>query len=265
MIEIPLDEGTIPHQVEGRFGAAHVVLVPASPGTGVIAGNAVGRLRSGRHPQHSDQELRLEQSDQSGQGLDRAPSSNCARATEIERLRGVTLVMNLHDVNRGIHKHKKTKRVGRGPGSGHGKTSGRGHKGQGQLAGWTAPAIFEGGASPLIRRIPKRGFHNAFAKIVAVGQRRRLERSLCRTATKSRSSRLRDKDLAKGRYDVLKILGNGELTKKLKISAHRFSRGAGEDQEGRRRGDVLPSRRRRGLPRAEGSRQVAANRKSSDK
>ena len=74
--------------------------------------------------------------------------------------------MNLSDVNRGIHKHKKRKRVGRGPGSGHGKTSGRGHKGQGQLAGWSAPAIFEGGASPLIRRIPKRGFHNAFAKVV---------------------------------------------------------------------------------------------------
>ena len=66
--------------------------------------------------------------------------------------------MNLTDVNRGIHKHKKRKRVGRGVGSGHGKTSGRGHKGQGALAGWSAPAIFEGGASPLIRRVPKRGF-----------------------------------------------------------------------------------------------------------
>ena len=52
--------------------------------------------------------------------------------------------MNLHDVNRGIHKHKKRKRVGRGPGSGHGKTSGRGHKGQGALAGWSASPIFEG-------------------------------------------------------------------------------------------------------------------------
>ena len=53
--------------------------------------------------------------------------------------------MNLHDVNRGIKKNKKRKRVGRGPGSGHGKTSGRGHKGQGQLAGWSASPIFEGG------------------------------------------------------------------------------------------------------------------------
>src|SRR6476469_4109336 len=81
--------------------------------------------------------------------------------------------MNLADVNRGIHKHKKKKRVGRGTGSGHGKTSGRGHKGQGALAGWSAASIFEGGASPLIRRIPKRGFHNAFASnvvVVNVGQ-----------------------------------------------------------------------------------------------
>src|SRR3990170_945337 len=75
--------------------------------------------------------------------------------------------MRLNDVNAGIHKRKKRKRVGRGAGSGHGKTSGRGHKGQGQLAGWSAPSTFEGGTSPLIRRIPKRGFHNAFAKTVA--------------------------------------------------------------------------------------------------
>ncbi len=60
--------------------------------------------------------------------------------------------MNLNDVNRGIHKHKKRKRVGRGPGSGHGKTSGRGHKGQGRVAGWSAPPIFEGGQMPLVRR-----------------------------------------------------------------------------------------------------------------
>jgi large subunit ribosomal protein L15 len=130
--------------------------------------------------------------------------------------------MNLHDVNRGILKHKKKKRVGRGPGSGHGKTSGRGHKGQGQLAGWSAPAIFEGGASPLIRRIPKRGFHNAFAKIVAAVNVGDLN-DLYENGEEVTLDSLRVKDLAKGRYDELKILGNGELTKKLKISAHRFS------------------------------------------
>ena len=133
--------------------------------------------------------------------------------------------MNLADVNRGIHKHKKRKRVGRGPGSGHGKTSGRGHKGQGQLAGWSAPAIFEGGTSPLIRRIPKRGFHNAFAKTVAIVNVGDLDRAYASGDVVTPQS-LRDKDLAKGRYDELKVLGAGELTKKLKISAHRFSAAA---------------------------------------
>jgi large subunit ribosomal protein L15 len=133
--------------------------------------------------------------------------------------------MNLSDVNRGIHKHKKRKRVGRGPGSGHGKTSGRGHKGQGQLAGWSAPAIFEGGASPLIRRIPKRGFHNAFGKVVAAVNVGDLNDSY-ESGEEVTLDSLRSKDLAKGRYDELKILGDGELTKKLKIHAHRFSASA---------------------------------------
>jgi large subunit ribosomal protein L15 len=133
--------------------------------------------------------------------------------------------MNLADVNRGIHKHKKRKRVGRGPGSGHGKTSGRGHKGQGALAGWTAPPIFEGGASPLIRRIPKRGFHNAWAKTVVVVNLGDLDAAYASGEEVTLDS-LRDKDLAKGRFDILKILGDGELTKKLKIRAHRFSQTA---------------------------------------
>jgi large subunit ribosomal protein L15 len=76
--------------------------------------------------------------------------------------------MNLHDVNRGITKHKKRRRVGRGPGSGWGKTAGRGHKGQGQLAGWTSHPAFEGGQFPVARRVPKRGFHNRWGKNVAV-------------------------------------------------------------------------------------------------
>ena len=133
--------------------------------------------------------------------------------------------MNLVEVNRGIHKNKKKKRVGRGTGSGHGKTSGRGHKGQGALAGWTAPPIFEGGASPLIRRIPKRGFHNAWAKIVASVNVGDLDAAY-KAGEEVTLDNLREKDLAKGRYDELKILGEGELTKKLKISAHRFSQSA---------------------------------------
>jgi large subunit ribosomal protein L15 len=133
--------------------------------------------------------------------------------------------MNLTDVNRGIHKHKKRKRVGRGVGSGHGKTSGRGHKGQGALAGWSAPAIFEGGASPLIRRVPKRGFHNAWGKTVASVNVGALEAAYS-SGEEVTIANLQTKDLAKGRFDELKILGDGELTKKLKISAHRFSQSA---------------------------------------
>ena len=59
--------------------------------------------------------------------------------------------MKISDVNRGVHKNKKRMRVGRGPGSGKGRTAGRGNKGQGQLAGWSSPAIFEGGRMPIIR------------------------------------------------------------------------------------------------------------------
>ena len=71
--------------------------------------------------------------------------------------------MNLNDVHRGIQKNKSRKRVGRGPGSGQGKTAGRGHKGQGPLPAGRSPPIFEGGQMPLVRRIPKRGFHNRWA------------------------------------------------------------------------------------------------------
>jgi large subunit ribosomal protein L15 len=138
--------------------------------------------------------------------------------------------MNLHDVNRGIKKHKKKKRVGRGPGSGHGKTSGRGHKGQGALAGWSAALIFEGGASPLIRRIPKRGFNNAFAKTVVAVNLGDIN-EVFSSGDSVTLEGLRKHNLAKERHDVLKILGDGELTKKLKISAHRFSKSALEKIE----------------------------------
>jgi large subunit ribosomal protein L15 len=133
--------------------------------------------------------------------------------------------MNLADVNRGIHKHKKRKRVGRGPGSGHGKTSGRGHKGQGQLAGWSASPIFEGGTQPLIRRIPKRGFHNAWASTVVSVNVSQLDAAFA-SGDEVTIESLRAKHLARGRFDEVKILGDGKLTKKLKVAAHRFSQSA---------------------------------------
>jgi large subunit ribosomal protein L15 len=138
--------------------------------------------------------------------------------------------MNLNDAHRGIHKNKLKKRVGRGFGSGHGKTSGRGHKGQGALAGWTSPLIFEGGKMPLIRRIPKRGFNNQWGKVVAVVNLRDLEDNF-RSGDEVTLESLRAHNLAKGRFDVLKILGEGDLTKKLKVSAHAFSKSAQEKIE----------------------------------
>ena len=133
--------------------------------------------------------------------------------------------MNLDDIHRGVKKNRKRKRVGRGPGSGHGKTSGRGHKGQGQLAGWTAASIFQGGTTPVIRRIPKRGFHNRFAKTVAIVNIGDID-SAFSAGDDVTLEALEAKNLAKGRWDELKVLGNGELTKKLRISAHRFSQSA---------------------------------------
>jgi large subunit ribosomal protein L15 len=138
--------------------------------------------------------------------------------------------MRLHEVHQGIQKYKKRKRLGRGPGSGTGKTSGRGHKGQGQLAGWTQLSIFQGGTMPLVRLVPKRGFNNKFAqKVVSINVRDLEEKFEAGDEVTPES--LRSKSLAKHRYDVLKVLGDGELTKKLKVSAHRFSKSAQEKIE----------------------------------
>jgi large subunit ribosomal protein L15 len=133
--------------------------------------------------------------------------------------------MNLNDVNRGIHKNKSRKRIGRGPGSGHGKTATRGSKGQGSRAGYSLLRVFEGGQMPLVRRIPKRGFNNRWAETVAVVNLDVLERNFAGGEEVTVAS-LRNKSIIGGRYDQVKILGNGELTKKLKIAAHRFSQTA---------------------------------------
>ncbi|MDZ4817999.1 MAG: 50S ribosomal protein L15 [Planctomycetota bacterium] len=133
--------------------------------------------------------------------------------------------MNLHDVNQGIHKHRKPKRIGRGPGSGHGKTSGRGHKGQGQLAGWSASPIFEGARMPLVRRVPKRGFNNRFAANFAIVNVGDLEEVYSAGAEVTPDD-LVARGLIRGRFDFVKILSDGDLTLKLKISAHKFSKAA---------------------------------------
>jgi large subunit ribosomal protein L15 len=133
--------------------------------------------------------------------------------------------MNLNEVHQGIHKHKKRLRIGRGPGSGRGKTSGRGHKGQGQLAGWSAHPVFEGARMPLVRRIPKRGFHNRWGATVAAVNLGRLE-AVFKAGDEVTPESLRKHGIVKERHDFLKVLGDGQLTKKLKISAHKFSKSA---------------------------------------
>jgi len=133
--------------------------------------------------------------------------------------------MNLDDVHRGIRRHKKRKRVGRGTGSGHGKTCGRGHKGQGSRAGNSVKPTFEGGQMPLVRRIPKRGFNNRWALKVAVVNVGDLERRFD-DGDEVTPQTLQEKNLAKGQYDLVKVLADGQLTKSLKVSAHRFSASA---------------------------------------
>jgi len=138
--------------------------------------------------------------------------------------------MNINDVHHDIKKHKRRKRIGRGTGSGTGKTAARGHKGQGSRAGFSHKSTFEGGRMPLFRRIPKRGFTNRWAKKIAVVNVDDLEVNFEAGAEVTLEA-LRQHNLAKGQCDELKILGDGELSKKLKVSAHRFSKSAREKIE----------------------------------
>jgi len=121
-------------------------------------------------------------------------------------------------------KKRKVKRVGRGPGSGHGKTSGKGHKGQKARSGGQVHRGFEGGQMPLQRRLPKRGFHNIFRKEFAVINLKDLEKY---EASKEITPvlLLEDGKISKIK-DGLKILGEGDLSKPLKIYAHKFSQEA---------------------------------------
>lgn len=139
--------------------------------------------------------------------------------------------MILDDVHRGISKRKRRRRVGRGPGSGHGKTAGRGHNGYGSRAGASRRPGFQGGQTPLFRRIAKRGFNNkAFADVVAIINVATLEEMFEKGDTVDLQT-LQAKGLAKGRFDLLKILGQGELSKSLTVVADRFSKSAVEKIE----------------------------------
>lgn len=131
--------------------------------------------------------------------------------------------MDLSTVSQGVHKRKLKKRVGRGVGSGHGKTASRGHKGQYASAGAGLPgALFTGGQTALHRRLPKRGFSNGmFQKdiaIVNVGDLDRYENGATVDLAALKATRL-----VVGSFDALRVLGDGELSKKLTVKAHHFT------------------------------------------
>jgi large subunit ribosomal protein L15 len=135
--------------------------------------------------------------------------------------------MQLHDVNQGVHRRKLRKRVGRGVGSGHGKTSSKGHKGHASRQGFKLNPIFEGGQMPLARRVPKRGFFNgAFKKEYAIVNLDQINASF-ETGTVVDEAALRARGLVKGYdFDGIKILGDGPLTKALEVHATKFSASA---------------------------------------
>lgn len=137
--------------------------------------------------------------------------------------------MKLHELSPNAGSNKERKRIGRGHGSGQGKTAGKGHKGQKARSGGGVRPGFEGGQMPLTQRIPKRGFNNIFAdKVIAlnVSDLERFNDGITVDA-----EILKAAGLVKGKYDKIKILGNGELTKNLTVKANAFSASAKEKIE----------------------------------
>ncbi len=135
--------------------------------------------------------------------------------------------MGLHDLKPAKGSVRNRKRVGRGPGSGLGKTSGRGEKGQKSRSGFAHRPGFEGGQMPLHRRLPKRGFSNQpFRKEFATVNLGRLE--VFEAGTIVTPELLVKQGIVKQLHDGLKVLADGELTKALTVHAHRFSAKAKE-------------------------------------
>ncbi|GIW99823.1 MAG: 50S ribosomal protein L15 [Pirellulaceae bacterium] len=133
--------------------------------------------------------------------------------------------MRIDDVNRGIHKFRKRKRIGRGTASGQGKTAGRGQDGHKSRRGYSRHPGMVGEDLPVIRRIPKRGFNNRFAAVVVTLNLRDLA-SRFDANEEVTPEVLQARGIVKKRFDEIKILGDGEIDKPLKVAAHRFSQSA---------------------------------------
>ena len=135
--------------------------------------------------------------------------------------------MKLHELSPVDGSKKSVKRIGRGHGSGWGKTSGKGHKGQKARSGGSIRPGFEGGQMPLKRRVPKRGFNNIFRKKSVALNLKQLETKFDNGAVVDVEA-LRNAGLVKNSFDGVKILGNGELTKSLTVKVDGFSAAAKE-------------------------------------
>ncbi len=133
--------------------------------------------------------------------------------------------MKLHELSPVAGSKKDAKRIGRGHGSGWGKTAGKGHKGQKARAGHGMRPGFEGGQMPLQRRIPKRGFNNIFAKEIVTVNVGTLEKKFENGATVDTKA-LVEAGIVKNSFDGVKILSNGTLTKSLTVKATAFSESA---------------------------------------
>lgn len=132
--------------------------------------------------------------------------------------------MKLHELSPAVGSTKEAKRIGRGHGSGNGKTAGKGHKGQKARAGRGMRAGFEGGQMPLQRRVPKRGFNNIFASKFAIVNVSDLEVFEANAVVDAEA--LQEKGLIKKTYDGVKFLGNGNLSKAVTVKASAFSESA---------------------------------------
>ncbi|MDY4813491.1 MAG: 50S ribosomal protein L15 [Ruminococcus sp.] len=133
--------------------------------------------------------------------------------------------MRLHELSPVDGSKKDVKRIGRGHGSGWGKTSGKGHKGQKARSGGSIRPGFEGGQMPLQRRVPKRGFNNIFRKKIVALNVNQLDSKFDNGAVVDAEA-LKNAGLVKNSFDGIKILGNGELTKSLTVKVDAFSESA---------------------------------------
>ena len=137
--------------------------------------------------------------------------------------------MKLHELSPAAGSVTPAWRKGRGTGSGNGKTAGKGHKGQNARSGGGVRPGFEGGQIPLYRKLPKRGFHNKFAKNYAIVNVSAL--NVFEDGATVNLAALMEKGIIRNAYDGLKVLGNGEIAKKLTVEASVFSATATEKIE----------------------------------